>query len=57
ERLWRSVKYEEVYLNDYQDAWEAMDGLDKYVEFYNYERPHQSLGNRTPMEIYRSGSK
>ncbi|MGI8543841.1 MAG: integrase core domain-containing protein, partial [Aridibacter sp.] len=57
ERLWRSVKYEEVYLNDYQDAWEAMDGLDKYVEFYNYKRPHQSLGNRTPMEIYRSGSK
>ncbi len=57
ERLWRSVKYEEVYLKDYQNAWEAMDGLDKYFKFYNYERPHQSLGNKTPMEIYRSESK
>jgi putative transposase len=57
ERLWRSVKYEEVYLKDYQNAWEAEDGLDRYFEFYNQERPHQSLGNRTPMEIYRSGSK
>ncbi len=57
ERLWRSFKYEEVYLKDYQNAWEAMDGSDKYFEFYNQERPHQSLRNRTPMEIYRSGSK
>ncbi len=57
ERLWRSVKYEEVYLKDYQNAWEAEDGLDKYFEFYNQERPHQSLRNRTPLEIYRSGSK
>lgn len=57
ERLWRSVKYEEVYLKDYQDAWEAADGLDKYFSFYNTERPHQSLGYQTPAEVYRHGLK
>lgn len=57
ERLWRSVKYEEVYLKDYQDGWEAADGLETYFEFYNFERLHQSLEYQTPMEIYRSGAK
>jgi len=42
ERLWRSVKYEEVYLRDYADGREAWAGLDAYVRFYNDERPHQA---------------
>jgi putative transposase len=52
ERLWRSVKYEEVYLKDYQDVRVAKDGLLNYFQFYNAERPHQSLGNETPSEVY-----
>jgi len=57
ERLWRSVKYEEVYLKDYCDGWEAEDGLTNYFSFYNFERPHQSLSYRTPAEVYQSGLK
>ena len=52
ERLWRSVKYEEVYLNDYADIRGAKEGLARYFQFYNTERPHQSLGYATPEEIY-----
>jgi putative transposase len=52
ERLWRSVKYEEVYLKDYQDGWEAEASLEVYFQFYNHERIHQALGYRTPAEIY-----
>jgi len=52
ERLWRTVKYEEVYLKDYQDGREARHSLCSYFHFYNTERPHQSLGYRTPSEIY-----
>ena len=52
ERLWRSVKYEEVYLKDYQDVRIAKDGLRNYFRFYNAERPHQSLGDETPSEVY-----
>lgn len=52
ERLWRSVKYEEVYLKDYQDVRAAKDGLGSYFRFYNAERPHQSLGDATPSEVY-----
>jgi len=52
ERLWRTVKYEEVYLNDYADPTEARDGLGAYLRFYNTERPHQALGYRTPAEVY-----
>ena len=55
ERLCCSVKYEEVYLKDYQDGWEAGEGLGKYFGFYNHERPHQSLGNKTPAEVYEAG--
>ena len=55
ERLWRSVKYEEVYLKDYEDGWDAEENLLGYFRFYNYERPHQGLGNRTPAEIYELG--
>jgi putative transposase len=52
ERLWRSVKYEDVYLNDYQEMPEARAGLAGYMEFFNDERPHAGLGNRTPREVY-----
>ncbi len=52
ERLWRTVKYEEVYLKDYSDMHEAKIYLGLYFDFYNNERPHQSLGNRTPEEFY-----
>ena len=48
ERLWRSVKYEEVYLNAYADAQQARAGLNRYFDFYNLERPHQALGYQTP---------
>jgi putative transposase len=53
ERLWRSVKYEDVYLKDYANGWEAEASLSAYFRFYNHERIHQSLGYRTPADIYR----
>jgi len=53
ERLWRSVKYEEVYLKDYETVGEARNGLDCYFAFYNDERLHQALGYRTPESVYR----
>lgn len=52
ERLWRSVKYEEVYLKDYQQDREAHQGLGAYFPYYNDERPHQALGYRTPAAVY-----
>lgn len=52
ERLWRSLKYEEVYLKDYSVVAEARAGIGRYFRFYNYERPHQSLGYRTPAAVY-----
>jgi putative transposase len=52
ERLWRSVKYEEVYLKDYSGVRDAKDSLRRYFDFYNNVRPHQSLGYKTPSEIY-----
>ncbi len=56
ERLWRSVKYEEVYLKDYQTPAEAYHGLASYFEFYNTERLHQALNYGTPQEAYQSGT-
>ncbi len=56
ERLWRSVKYEEVYLKDYQDGWEAEASLARYFEFYRHRRLHQALDYRTPSAVYRQGS-
>jgi len=53
ERLWRSLKYEEVYLKDYATVSEARAGIDRYFRFYNHQRPHQSLQNRTPAAIYQ----
>lgn len=52
ERLWRSVKYEEVYLKDYASPREARQGLSRYFEFYNHHRLHQALDYQTPAEIY-----
>jgi len=52
ERLWRTVKYEEVYLHDYQDGVDAYFALDKYFRFYNEERFHSSLDYQTPSEVY-----
>jgi len=55
ERLWRSVKYEDVYLKGYGNMAELTVGLLQYFSFYNEARPHQSLGYRTPNEVYASG--
>ena len=52
ERLWRTVKYEEVYLKEYLDVLEAVANLKRYFAFYNHERLHQALGYRTPAAIY-----
>lgn len=57
ERLWRTVKYEEVYLKDYGTAGEAQAGLKGYFGFYNGERLHQALSYRTPAEVYRGCAK
>ena len=52
ERLWRTVKYENIYLHDYQDIEEARAGLTEYFQFYNHRRIHQSLDYQTPAQIY-----
>ena len=53
ERLWRSVKYEDIYIRGYEAVPELHQGLARYFAFYNDERPHQSLGYRTPAAVYR----
>lgn len=57
ERLWRSVKYEDVYLKDYEAVPELDRGLREYFAFYNDERPHQALGYRPPVEVYQAGGR
>ena len=57
ERLWRSLKYEEVYLHAYDSAAEARDGIGRYFAFYNDERPHQALGYQTPAAFHASEAK
>ena len=52
ERLWRTVKYEEVYLHSYSSPREARQGLTRYLDFYNHGRLHQALACRTPAEVY-----
>jgi putative transposase len=52
ERLWRTVKYENVFLSSYQNLTEAQAGLAEYLEFYNHQRPHQSLDYKTPAAVY-----
>jgi putative transposase len=54
ERLWRTVKYEEVYIKAYQNGRDARVGIGDYFRFYNTERPHQTLGYRTPAEVFTS---
>ena len=52
ERLWRSIKYEDIYLKNYASVSELDVGLERYFRFYNHERPHQSLQYRTPAEVH-----
>jgi len=56
ERLWRSLKYEDVYLKGYADGREARAGIASWMAFYNLRRPHQALANRTPMAVWRDGT-
>jgi putative transposase len=56
ERLWRTVKYEDIYLKDYTDVPMLIGGLGSYFDFYNRERPHQSLGYQTPASLYCKGN-
>jgi putative transposase len=55
ERLWRSLKHEDVYLKGYADGREARAGIAAWISFYNLRRPHMALGNRTPMAVWRDG--
>jgi putative transposase len=55
ERLWRSLKYEDIYLKGYADGREAKAGIAEWLAFYNHRRPHQALTNRTPMAVWRDG--
>jgi putative transposase len=57
ERLWRTVKYEYVYLHDVQTVAEARSGLRAFFDFYNHERFHQSLDYRTPAQVYLGGQQ
>lgn len=52
--MWRSLKYEDIYLKEYADVDELYIGLTKYFDFYSNERPHQGLNGRTPFEVYSS---
>jgi putative transposase len=54
ERLWRSLKYENIYINDYQTIRDARQGIGTYLVLYNTERLHQTLGYITPAELYYS---
>ena len=56
ERLWRTVKYEEVYLKAYSNGRGARAGIDNYFRFYNTQRPHQALGYRTPAQVFNGDS-
>ena len=53
ERLWRTVKYEEAYLKEYKNIEQGRGEIGKYLQFYNGERPHQSLQYKTPKLVYR----
>ena len=52
ERLWRTIKYENVFLKSYQNLEEARQGLADYIQFYNHKRPHSSLDNQAPASVY-----
>ena len=55
ERLWRSIKYEEVHLKAYADGCEARSGISSWMNFYNFRRPHQAMNNQMPMAVWRAG--
>src|SRR5271155_6067882 len=55
ERLWRSIKYEEVHLKAYADGREGRAGIGSWMTFYNFRRPHQAMNNQTPMAVWRNG--
>jgi putative transposase len=55
ERLWRSIKYEEVHLKAYADGREARAGIGRWIDFYNHRRPHQAMDNQRPMAVWRQG--
>jgi putative transposase len=55
ERLWRSIKYEEIHLKAYADGREARAGIGDWMNFYNFRRPHQAQGNQMPMAVWRAG--
>jgi hypothetical protein len=55
ERLWRSLKYEDIYLKGYSDGHEAKAGIARWIEFYNFQRPHQAPESRAPMAVWRAG--
>ena len=57
ERLWRTIKYEDIYIHDYQSPRELRQGASAYIKHYNYHRPHQALGYKTPAEVYLSGAE
>lgn len=54
ERLWRTIKYEDIYLKDYETVDELYEGLTSYLAFYGHDRPHQALGYSTPFEVYQT---
>jgi putative transposase len=55
ERLWRSIKYEEVHLKAYADGCEARSGISSWMNFYNFRRLHQAINNQMPMAVWRAG--
>ena len=57
ERLWRSLKYEDIYLREYQNDAELAAGVRSWMQHYKTWRPHQALADRTPMEVYRPKAK
>ncbi len=56
ERLWRSIKYEEVHLKAYADVREARAGIDAWMSFYNHRRPHQAMSNQMLIDLWRAGT-
>lgn len=57
ERFFRTLKYDEIYLNEYQDAKELKRGVARFIEFYNFRRFHSSLGYKKPMNVYLEGTR